>query len=254
MKNTVSLAFWGAMVAVSLTSCATGNHPEGANGDAFYPPELPGASGSASVGAMESLGMGWPRTIVKGTTTNLLYQPQVDSWDGHELVAREAIALQTGGRSKAVFGVVNIQGLTLVDKTKRTVSLENIQVLGGDFPSSHQRTQEYLRLLQETFPKELAGLSLDELESSFTASREELDQSAQHLNNIPPKILFSSSPAILVYIDGPPVYRPVTETGLQRVINTWARRCRTAWWYTAPVTLIRLGWAMPGTAGLARGA
>ena len=36
----------------------------------------------------------------------------------------------------------------------------------------------------------------------------------------PPTIVFSTSPAVLVLIDGDPVYRPVPGTELQRVINT----------------------------------
>jgi hypothetical protein len=37
---------------------------------------------------------------------------------------------------------------------------------------------------------------------------------------VPPKIIFSTSPAVLILIDGEPVYRPVPGTGLQRVMNT----------------------------------
>jgi hypothetical protein len=36
----------------------------------------------------------------------------------------------------------------------------------------------------------------------------------------PPKIIFSTSPAVLVLIDGDPIYRPVPGTELQRVMNT----------------------------------
>src|SRR5262249_61989626 len=38
--------------------------------------------------------------------------------------------------------------------------------------------------------------------------------------NDPPRIVFSTVPAILVPIDGAPVYRPVTGTAYERVVNT----------------------------------
>ncbi len=40
------------------------------------------------------------------------------------------------------------------------------------------------------------------------------------ISNDPPRLLFSEQPAILILIDGDPVYRPVAGTDLQRVVNT----------------------------------
>src|SRR5258708_1352012 len=38
--------------------------------------------------------------------------------------------------------------------------------------------------------------------------------------NVPPRIIFTTTPARLILIDGVPVYRPVPGTELQRIINT----------------------------------
>ncbi len=40
------------------------------------------------------------------------------------------------------------------------------------------------------------------------------------LNNTPPKIIIATRPAVLVYVDGPPAWRPVPGTSLHRAINT----------------------------------
>src|SRR5262249_62389683 len=40
------------------------------------------------------------------------------------------------------------------------------------------------------------------------------------LKHDPPRIVFTTTPSILVYVDGPPSYQPVKETKLERVINT----------------------------------
>jgi hypothetical protein len=46
--------------------------------------------------------------------------------------------------------------------------------------------------------------------------------------NLPPRIIFSTTPALLVPIDGVPVYRPVPGTRLQRIMNTKAVILRDA--------------------------
>jgi hypothetical protein len=135
-------------------------------------------------------------------------------------MARSAVGVQNAGQQKATYGVLDLQALTLVDKTKRTVSLENIQIVGGDFPSAEQRIQAYLDSLRQTFPKRIEGLSLDRMEASLTVAQQRPQAFAQPLNNAPPQIIFSTRPAILVCVDGPPVYRPVEGTELQRVINS----------------------------------
>jgi hypothetical protein len=46
------------------------------------------------------------------------------------------------------------------------------------------------------------------------------------VKNDPPQVFFSTRPAMLVLIDGTPVFRPVKETRLERVINTRALMLR----------------------------
>jgi len=195
-----------------LSSCATRK-----SSFTYVPPGYQLPSGAMPV---EGANAGWPRVIVSGSATNLIYRPQVDSWDGHTLMARNVVGVQPAGHSQPAFGVVTLRAITLVDKTTRTVSLEDTHLLSADFPSARQNASDYLQQLRQTFPKELPGVSLDELEASFSAPAQSSGVSAQPLDNTPPKIIFSTHPAILVYLDGPPAYRPVAGTSLQRVINT----------------------------------
>lgn len=205
--NTVMIAGLGMM----LSSCTTRYASESSVGPPYDP------SGPM---AGEPGNPGWPQIVVSGSTTNVIYEPQAYSWDGRQLMARAGITVQTAAQPKPTFGVVDLRAITLVDKTTRTVTLEKIEILGGDFPSARQQIQNYLRTLRGSFPSELAGLSLDAVEDSFSVAPQRLRASAQRLNNAPPRIIFDTKPAILVCIDGPPAYRPVAGTSLQRVINT----------------------------------
>lgn len=164
----------------------------------------------------------WPQVVVHGTTTNFIYQPRADFWDGHHVTARDAVAVQSAGQSQPTFGVLTVQAVTLVDKSAKTVALEQIQISGGDFPSDRAKNGEYLRSIRDAFPKELTGLSLEQLESSFVAPPPPGGQAAQALNNSPPEMIFSTQPAVLVYVDGPPVFRAVPGTSLERAINSRA--------------------------------
>lgn len=201
-----------------LPSCATkpGPAPRQYQTGALPPGGLPAAV------AAESAQFGWPRVLVADGTTNIVYAPQVDSWDGHALLGRCAVAVQAVGQLQPTYGVVTLKAVTLVDKNAGLVALDDIQLTGGDFPSVRSNTDLYLRSLRAKFPKHLQGLPLDQLEASYSIPPEKLKGPAQPLNNTPPKIIFSDKPAILVTIDGPPIYRPVAGTELERVINSHA--------------------------------
>jgi hypothetical protein len=212
-----------------LCSCATRPPSEADGGPRYYyakpasslssPNTSPSARPTPAPAQYRSSEMLWPRTVKSDSATITIYEPQVDSWDGHELVARNAVGIQRSGQPEPTYGVVTLHALTLVDKNSRNVSLENIRLQGGDFPSARESSQDYMKLLRDNFPKALDGLSLDRLQISLVVPPEQLKGSAQ-LNNTPPKIIFSTTPAILVYVDGPPAYRAVSGTDLQRVINT----------------------------------
>src|SRR5262249_8477918 len=116
-------------VAVGLSGCAT------------KPSSPPGMVPTYNVTPQTVMGVdsspmtadpgdwGWPRYVISGRTTNLIYKPEVDSWDGHQIVARNAVAIRTPELPRPLYGAVTIRAMTLVDKTSHTVALEEIEVL-----------------------------------------------------------------------------------------------------------------------------
>lgn len=183
---------------------------------------VPAYSGAAApanpVPAGPEVALAWPVVFTSGTTTCTIFEPQSDSWDGHNLLARSAVSIQAPGQSQPNYGVINFSAITLVDKTTRTAKLAEIKITHVDFPSARDQTQNYLALLQQGFPQRTPTLSLDQLESSMTLTV--TPAQPQQLNNTPPRIIIATRPSELVYIDGPPALRLVAGTDLQRVINT----------------------------------
>ncbi len=192
--------------AVLISSCATKDRAQTARGSDDY----------ATTGASQT-DNAWPMKFEDGTTAYTIFEPQCDSWNGHQLAARSAVAVQPAGQAEPTYGVVAFNAITLVDKSTRTATLANFRVTSADFPSARNQTQNYLAPIVQNFSKHTPALALDGLESSLTAAQ---PPKSDRLNNAPPKIIIATRPAVLVYIDGPPAWRSVPGTELQRVINT----------------------------------
>ncbi len=163
---------------------------------------------------------GWPCQFVGDNTRYMVFAPQVDSWDGHSLVARSAVSVQVIGQSQPTYGVIAFKAITLVDKTTHAAALKETEITSADFPSAPGRKADLLKVLKKEFPDHAPALSLDLLETSLAVNQMPIRK--EEVNNAPPKIIFSDQPAILVAIDGPPAFRPAPGTELERVINTRA--------------------------------
>jgi hypothetical protein len=163
----------------------------------------------------------WPRQFRSGKATILVYQPQVESWTGNAITFRCAIAITKGDPKDDVFGVIWAKARTQVDKTSRIVLLEDVAVTKRDFPTLVDNGLFYLFALRTQLGPGQRTVALDRLEASLAASGPVAPQGTP-VDNDPPRIIVSDSPAILVRIDGPPALRPVPNTNFQRVINTRA--------------------------------
>ena len=164
--------------------------------------------------------LGWPRILSGNGQSFTIYQPQLDSWDGFTLEAHVAVALATGTDQPSIFGVANLKVRTLVDKTDRLVSFEDLQVVDAKFPSAPEQEQAYTQALRDVLPKSIKSVSLDRLEAQLDIQAEQSKSEALPLQNAPPRIVFKQTPSVLLYIDGEPKYVPVEGTKLARVVNT----------------------------------
>jgi len=161
----------------------------------------------------------WPQVISSGKSKLTVYQPQLDSWDGYTLNARAAVEA-TAADGKSTYGIVQFSAHTLVDKTTRWVALDQYKIIEADFPADAKQANTWLAILEKDAESRKKTISLDQLEAAVGVLNAEQKADSAPLENTPPIIISSDSPAILVYIDGEAAYRPVEGTELQRVINT----------------------------------
>ena len=168
------------------------------------------------VGAQEE----WPREIPTSAATVLMYQPQLEGFQGNDLTGRAAVSVQRVGDEAPVFGAVWLSARVETDSDARTVEILEISVSRVRFPNATPAQEDSLtQLLERELPQWETTMSLDRLLASLQeiAERRAISMS---LNNQPPKIVFVDYPAILVMIDGDPIIQAIDGSSHERVVNT----------------------------------
>ncbi|HZU96852.1 MAG TPA: hypothetical protein VFF73_09185 [Planctomycetota bacterium] len=207
MKKTLAIGALGWCL-VAAASCATEPTRVGAQTTDVPPPETPADPNS------------WPRVFDEAGERFTIYQPQIESWDGVRLVARSAVSVEQIASPVPHYGTVSFTARTHVEKEQRVVFLDTFTLTRADFPSDPARAGSWLATLRVRFPVYVQTIDLDRLETTLAATRAEEKAASIPLKNDPPRVFFSSTPALLVLIDGEPVLRRQPGTTLRRVINT----------------------------------
>ncbi len=164
----------------------------------------------------------WPKTLDLGGTTTTIFQPQLDSWDGHVVRAHAAVSILPDGTRDATFGVVELEAVTLVDRTARSVAFQDIRIVKSTFPSAPGDAAHYGAALQQAMTGGPSTMSLDRLEESLAVIGAERKAATVPVRNDPPAFAFSQVPAMLVLVDGNPVFGQPPGSQLRRVLNTRA--------------------------------
>jgi hypothetical protein len=180
----------------------------------------PGVAGSQTGQESAPAPPDWPKELKAGTSTILVHLPQMDSWNGHRLEAHAAVTITTPDSAAPAFGVLEATWDTQVDKGKRTVTLDRLRVVRVRFPSAADKEPAYRTLLDQYLPRRLRTIELDRLEAALATLEAREHAATNPLRNDPPRIVFSTTPAVLILVDGPPVYRQVPSTLYSRVINS----------------------------------
>ena len=163
----------------------------------------------------------WPRKVDLANASVLLYQPQVNKWEGNQIDFRAALAIQPVGAKEEAFGVIFATARTQVDRVARTVVFEDLTITKSDFPTLPNRGAAYAAELQKSIASDVRTIALDRLEASLAATG--IKPPLMPVVNDPPQVIVSYSPAILVPIDGAPVLKPVPgHDRAKRVMNTRA--------------------------------
>ena len=164
----------------------------------------------------------WPRQVPLSNGLATIYQPQVSQWQDDDLQYRVAVSVSIDGTPGQAFGVVWAQSRTEVDQVARMVILDDVELLRASFPSLADGGAQVLSDLRQFYAANPPdSVPLDFVQASLGASAA-VRPNGVAVNNAPPRVIVSTTPALLVTVHGDPVIRPVQDSKLQRVINTRA--------------------------------
>src|SRR5437016_2286325 len=201
------------LLAALAMACACQGQPTNPAGNAATPSQALSPSG---------VKLSWPRQFEDNGIKASIFQPQIEKWEGTDFETRSAVAVTSPGSNAPIYGVFWMKARADVDKAARIVTLNNIAVTRADFPSALNLQTNYLALIRKHVPLVSKTIALDHLEAEYAISEAVKKSRTVPVKNDPPRIIYSATAALLVLVDGPPVFRPIAGSSVERAINTRA--------------------------------
>ncbi len=165
---------------------------------------------------------GWPRIYdLPSGGTMLVYQPQVSSWDKQtHLVAYSAVSQRAKAGDKPAIGTIKLEAETKVSVPERLVSFQKMKIVETNFQTlSKDQVREIATEIERAIPDDERVLALDRVLANLDKSQV-IPRNVEGVKADPPAIFFSKSPAVIVNLDGEPIWSPIKENDLKFAVNT----------------------------------
>jgi hypothetical protein len=187
------------------------------------PPAATGAKPAAAAASTQApVDGGWPRvySLASGATI-LLYQPQISSWEQQKhFVAFSAVSHRAKGAEKPDIGTLKLEADSLVSVTDRLVSLKNLKIVEANFQTLQKdQVREITAEIDKALPDDDRVIALDRVLANLDKSGI-IPKNVEGIKADPPAIFFSKTPAVIVNLDGEPIWSPIKENDLKYAVNT----------------------------------
>ena len=179
------------------------------------------ALGQKGAKASDTTDRGWPRAYKVEGTEVVLYQPQVDSWEGYKkLTARLAVSVRPKGAQKPEFGVLELEARTETDLAKHVVTMFKPEIRSVRFPKAPpEKAAECETAVRSITPaRTRAEISLERVQAYVKLGEDQTKGIA--VNMEPPPVFYSDTEAILLIFLGEPRFSKVEGTPLEFGLNT----------------------------------
>jgi hypothetical protein len=165
---------------------------------------------------------GWPRSYTTGSGASMvIYQPQVSTWASQKLMtAYAAVSYTPLGAAKPALGTLQLEADTTVSVTERLVDFSKYRVVEANFPSlPKEQLKTVVAEVTTSVPPTDRVIGLDRVLAAVDKSLI-IPKNVEGVKSDPPPIFFSQTPAILVNIDGDPIWSPIKDNDLKFAVNT----------------------------------
>jgi hypothetical protein len=162
---------------------------------------------------------GWPRQRSNEKGSLVYYQPQVDAWTKFkDLSFRMAFSLTPKG-GKEIVGVMELEAQTDVNMDEHNVLLRDFKIKEVKLPGTDPaKATEIDQSVRSFLPADhTVVMALERLVAAVEKSQVPATVPVQ---NDPPAIFVSNTPAILLNVDGEAVRSDIAGTNLGLVVNS----------------------------------
>ena len=166
---------------------------------------------------------GWPRmyNLPSGGSV-LMYQPQISTWDKQaHVVAFSALSYRDKTTAeKPALGTVRLEADTQVAVSDRLVNLKNMKIAEANFQTlSKEQVREIAAAIDKAIPDDERVIALDRVLANLDKSSI-VPKTVEGIKADPPAVFFSKTPAVIVNLDGEPIWSPIKENDLKYAVNT----------------------------------
>jgi len=181
-----------------------------------------GTAAPSAATASAPIDGGWPRGYQSRAGAQIvIYQPQVASWDGRkQMLAYAAVSYQPANADKPTLGTIAVQAATAVSFEERLVRFSPLQITQANFATlPREQIRDLISEITASIPEDDRVIALDRVLASVDKSQI-LPKNIDNIKADPPRIFFSTKPALLVNFDGDPIWSPIQGSDLKFAVNT----------------------------------
>jgi len=162
----------------------------------------------------------WPKQIEVDGLVITIYAPEPEKFENNILEARSAFSI-FDQQHLPLFGAMWFQCRVQTNTSTNEVYFTDIQLVNADFSNANA---DQIARLQDLIEQQATTWHFNSDLQQFYSNIKVIDinnEYSEDLRHHPPRIYYSSTPAVLIYIDGPPIYASFPGTELyQYVVNT----------------------------------
>jgi hypothetical protein len=176
------------------------------------------AAATATAPAVE----GWPRAYSTASGAALvMYQPQVASWvDQKHAVLYSAVSYTPKGATQPALGTLKVESDTSVAIDDRLVSFSQFNITEPNFPTlKREEVGTVVKEIAASVPLNERVIALDRVLANMDTSQI-IPRNVEGVKADPPPVFFSKKPAVLMNIDGDPIWAPIAQNDLKSAVNT----------------------------------
>ena len=185
-------------------------------------PSTKATAGPAAATAPAPAVEGWPRAFSTASGAALvIYQPQVASWvDQKHAVLYSAVSYTPKGATQPALGTLKVESDTSVAVDERLVSFSQFNITEPNFPTLKRgEVGTVVKEITASVPLNERVIALDRVLANMDTSQI-IPRNVEGVKADPPPIFFSKTPAVLVNIDGDPIWAPIAQNDLKSAVNT----------------------------------